>query len=478
MPDASPQSDRRWILLSHANPEDNAATVWFATQLANEGYRVWSDMIDLAGGEDFWGGIEEVIRNRAAKVVYLLSPASNAKEGCLRELSLAQGVAKAGKLKDFVIPLRIADLKHNDANIRIHPLNILESRSWNLGLAALLAKLQQDAVPRGVAKDFRATSSWWKARFATSRSVLHEPEALSSNWFRVENPKLTVHCHRLGTSEVIPAQALENFPWPAFANAGGLWTFAPPDAVVSHLPPSYRIERTVVAEIAPGGDFTQSERDATFRLFLLAWHAELERRGLLKYELANAKYCFAFPQGLIDGDEVHFRVASGRKGYRSMVGYKTRINSQGELWKRFWHFAIQPVPAFWPELVVTFRTHVLFSEDGETLWQSANRVQKARRNQCKNWWNDTWRDRLQAAVSWLAAGGDSIRLDVGASDPITLSSESAIFESPVTYLKPASQVHPAVSAPSEDDAGGDEDSNGEGDDEVDDNDDDDEGEPI
>jgi hypothetical protein len=61
------KTDRRWILLSHANPEDNPATIWFATQLANEGYRVWSDVIDLVGGEDFWGGIEEVIRHRAAK---------------------------------------------------------------------------------------------------------------------------------------------------------------------------------------------------------------------------------------------------------------------------------------------------------------------------------------------------------------------------------------------------------------------------
>jgi hypothetical protein len=25
--------DRRWILLSHANPEDNPAAIWFATQL-------------------------------------------------------------------------------------------------------------------------------------------------------------------------------------------------------------------------------------------------------------------------------------------------------------------------------------------------------------------------------------------------------------------------------------------------------------
>src|SRR5688500_16159554 len=113
---------RRWILLSHANPEDNAATRWFATQLANEGYEVWADIINLVGGEDFWGSIEDVIRMRAAKVVYLLSRASNSKDGCLKELHMAQGVARKESLADFIVPLRIDDVSHSDVNIRVNSL--------------------------------------------------------------------------------------------------------------------------------------------------------------------------------------------------------------------------------------------------------------------------------------------------------------------------------------------------------------------
>jgi hypothetical protein len=434
------KTDRRWILLSHANPEDNAATIWFATQLANEGYRVWSDVIDLAGGEDFWGGIEEVIRHRANKVVYLLSPASNAKEGCLRELSVAQGVAKAEKLKDFVIPLRIADVAHNDANIRIHPLNILESRSWNTGLAALRAKLEQDGVPRGPPKDFRASSDWWKARFATSRSVRHEPEVLASNWFRVRNPELQVHWHRLGRSDIGPIETPEGVPWPIFEGSGGIWTFAPEEALAPHLPSTYRIERTVTKTIGSGIESDRPERDVAFRLCNLAWHSHLQARGLFRHELANAKQCFAFPLDLIKGDEIHFQSTAGHKGHRTVVGYKMRINAQGVKWKRFWHFAIQPVPAFWPELMFMVRTHVLFSEDGKTLWKSAARSQKARRNQCKNWWNDTWRDRLLAVMTWLASGEDSIRLQVGTEKPLEIDARPIEFESPVSYLAPSQLV--------------------------------------
>src|SRR5580658_9125008 len=95
---------RDTLLLSHANPKDNEFTLWLALQLANEGYRVWCDLTKLLGGEVFWDDIEEVIKARAAKVLYVLSRTSNAKDGPLKELRFAQGVAKREKLKDFVIP--------------------------------------------------------------------------------------------------------------------------------------------------------------------------------------------------------------------------------------------------------------------------------------------------------------------------------------------------------------------------------------
>ena len=64
------------MLLSHANPEDNEFTLWLALQLANGGYRVWCDLTKLLGGEVFWDDIEEVIKTRAVKVLYVLSPTS------------------------------------------------------------------------------------------------------------------------------------------------------------------------------------------------------------------------------------------------------------------------------------------------------------------------------------------------------------------------------------------------------------------
>ncbi len=137
------------LLLSHANPEDNEFTLWLALQLANEGYRVWCDLTKLLGGEVFWDNIEEVIKSRAAKVLYVLSRTSNAKDGPLKELHFAQGVAKQEKLKDFVIPLHIDDLPHGDITIEITRVNTVPcEKSWGAGLAKLLEKLEQDKVPK------------------------------------------------------------------------------------------------------------------------------------------------------------------------------------------------------------------------------------------------------------------------------------------------------------------------------------------
>lgn len=54
--------------------------VWLSLKLAALGYRVWSDVTKLLGGEDFWRDIEPIIRDSTVKVLYVLSRASNHKE--------------------------------------------------------------------------------------------------------------------------------------------------------------------------------------------------------------------------------------------------------------------------------------------------------------------------------------------------------------------------------------------------------------
>jgi hypothetical protein len=84
--------------------------------------------------------------------------------------------------------------------------------------------------------------------------------------------------------------------------------------------------------------------------------------------------------------------------------------------------------------------HVLFSNDGVTLWKSKEKLAKARRSQCKNWWNDEWRDRLLAVMTHLCGENDIIAVPVASDYSLNLPRTPNVFESPVSYLDPEDVV--------------------------------------
>ena len=59
-------------------------------------------------------------------------------------------------------------------------------------------------------------------------------------------------------------------------------------------------------------------------------------------------------------------------------------------------------------------------------------MHRARRTQCKNWWNDDWRDRLIASIAWLADSQTSIALPLGNSVHAEVSARPVEFTSPTT----------------------------------------------
>lgn len=114
-------SPRDTVMISHANPEDNEFTLWLALQLAKKGYKVWTDLTDLLGGESFWNDIEQVIWNRAVKFVYVLSRTSNeSNRGFRKELHLADSEGK--KLA--------ATLPRVDAHSSVSAASICEAACW------------------------------------------------------------------------------------------------------------------------------------------------------------------------------------------------------------------------------------------------------------------------------------------------------------------------------------------------------------
>lgn len=434
---SSPPRDT--LLLSHANPEDNEFTLWLALQLANEGYRVWCDLTKLLGGEVFWDNIEEVIKARAVKVLYVLSRTSNVKDGPLKELHFAQGVAKREELKDFVIPLHIDDLPHGDITIEITRVNTVPfAKSWGAGLAKLLEKLEEDKVPKDPKFNRTAVNDWWRTQYSAEQGLRKETEEYLSNWFPITLPT-HIYFHSLSRKRIGVLEVAPTLPYPAVQDGRFLITFAQAADFEGKLGPEMYVagegEPLEVAALL-------AERKSEFgkRLFQIlrtAWEQMLEERKLPVHELANKAKCFYFPKNRVPNDKVFFTGVDGERTYRAMVGYATRTNpTTGVSVKRYWHYAVQARPLVRPTFAYIFKSHVLFTSDGTTIWESKKRLASARRSQCKSWWNDEWRDRTLAAATHLCEGTDKITVKLGSNVALSVPPSPLPFCSPVSYTDP------------------------------------------
>ena len=431
---------RDTVLLSHANPEDNEFTLWLALQLANEGYKVWCDLTKLLGGEIFWDDIEEVIRNTAVKVLYVLSRTSNAKDGPLRELQVAQGVARREKLKDFVIPLHIDDLPHNEITIELtRVIAIPFENSWAAGLVSLLEKIETQRIPKSASFNRSAVNEWWRTKFSAAQGVRDEEEECLSNLFPIIAFPEHVYFHSLGRHGIGKLEATEDLPYPAFQDGISLITFAKAEDFEGKLGPGIYIaeasEPFLVKEL-----LEDHERDFgkhLFRLLRLAGEQLLRGRDLPVHQLANERKAFYFVKDKVPADKVVFTGVDGAKAHRSMVGYSTKTNpTTGEKKKRYWHFAIEARPQVHPSLGYFMKPHVVFSNDAKTIWTSKKGLAAARRSECKDWWNDTWRDRTIGVVFYLAEGSDCIRVPLGSDVSLTVATWPVVFKSPVAYTDP------------------------------------------
>ncbi len=189
------------IFISHANPEDNQFALWLSLQLANCGYPVWCDLTKLLGGEYFWEDIEEAIRNRTHKFLFVLSKISNQKQGALDELNLALTVEKRDSLHDFVIPLWIDNLQSKDFYIRLQRKNDVPfNKSWAEGLRQLLTKFDKENVQKDPRFNPGAVNTWWEDNNGTDCAIINEPEEYLSNWFPIRSLPSEIYLHSFQAS--------------------------------------------------------------------------------------------------------------------------------------------------------------------------------------------------------------------------------------------------------------------------------------
>jgi hypothetical protein len=431
--------NRNMIFVSHANPEDNEFARWITLQLANEGYPVWCDQTKLLGGEKFWEDIEDAIKNHTVKFLFVLTHAANEKRGTKDELDCAIGVEKKHpELPDFIIPLKLDDLPYDDVFISIRRLNHIDFRSsWANGLAKLLEKLAEDQVPKSPSFNPEAVATWWRSQvdFSAEQGLIEKPDVHLSNWFPVTGLPEHLFRHsvtRRGIGKIEFNAA--NYTHPA-ANDTELsfLSFAEAEHFADQLPPQHFIESTSTVSL-------QSIRDRTgprgypallTQILRMAWERMMAKSALQQYEMSSRSQCFYFRQNTVKDDRLYFEGVDDKRAYRDVIGYATKLGR-----KRYWHYGINAKPTLYPEIQFVVKGHVLFSDDGSKIWDSKEKLAKARRNQCKNWWNDEWRDRMLAVMAYLGNDEGNISIPVSPTASLQLHRWPTTFESPISYLDP------------------------------------------
>ena len=421
---------RRTVFISHANPEDNDFASWLGSRLANAGYDVWADILSLVGGEAISPVIGDVIRDQAATVIVALSRASHRKEGVLNEVALASQVGRELGSPRFVIPVVLDDLQTSDfPDELVRRLSIDFSRDWADGLHDVLTALEESGPPKSDDGRTAAMAAWhaYKARSCVLRT--DQPDYLYSNWF-----KLGPFPRRIRYSRFLPSSdvdgAFERFHTPAHRHHRLAISFADARTLMAEAP-GVRLEDAYEVDLAdflaghPGegpGIFRRDARNIVTAILNEAWGRFCQGRGLLRRNFVTGDSWFV-PLGLFDKDRGVFTDDDGKTSWRLLAG-------RSEARRIHWHYAVSARATIAEPCYLTLRSHVVFTEDGETPIEG-DRAHRLRRSFCKSWWNPRWRDMLRAFVANLAGQADQVELPLAPDATVPLDTVSMRFCTPV-----------------------------------------------
>jgi hypothetical protein len=410
-------SDRDVIFISHATPNDNEFVRWLGTRLTGFGYKVWADIFDLAGGTPFWNSIEDALRKRTLKVVFVVSKAScdPNRSGVQNEISVADAVKKSLKDSDFIIPVRIDDIAFSDLPIQIHRLNTIDfTTGWGAKLAQLVDTLTKAGVPRALTDLSAEFDRWRQASVRSDVVVERGEEPLLTSIMPIIRLPEEVSFHEYDGENKKFEQALETVPHPHAMHNRLLVSFAAVHEIQAHLPPELTVSLRGTPSFAaflegkvtdPVGPQRRDANAWAVRMLRESFEAHLATRGLLRYS-ASAGTVMFFPKDLLADDRVYYTNAKGKRTYKQVVG-------ESKVLKAHWHLGMRAVVRLGEAPTLRLRPYVVFTRDGKTPLQDAGEMTKLRRRFCKSWFNHVWRPLWQAFFEFFGAGSESVLIALG-----------------------------------------------------------------
>jgi hypothetical protein len=426
---ATTKNRRDVVFITHAAPQDNEFALWLASKLAIAGYQVWIDRRRLRGGDDSWDEIDHILRQEAIKQIVVFSKHVG-KSGVKKELAI--GDVMKTKLSDprFMIGIRNDDVAFTDAPPELLRGNILDAYpNWHDCLKILFETLEDSGVPVSQSPDARVLRAIVEAREEGRRFVNTVPENVLTNWFPIIPPEYIRYYRFDGLQEQMKAWRKDcRIPNIEIGRLSG--TFADPPAFLhassfeQRMPTAYEIpfmDFVGGKDIGPYVDRSSANKDV---LNLLRQHFDqvAATRGLRPVEFASGQIGWFFPDGLVPANKVLCETPDGRRIRRAISGKFKALR---------WHFCLLAKPRIWPSLVYRIHANVVLTADGTTPIPG-DKTHKRRRRLTRSWWNDVWRDRLLAGMSFLSGAKGMVVLEAG-HVRFGLSTWPLVAEVPVSY---------------------------------------------
>jgi len=440
-PDAqggAPKAEKRVVFISHANPEDNPAAAWFATQLTLLGYEVWCDLKSTHGGEsDFWLKVQKTIENDAVKFVYLLSNTScdfEKKKGIYKELQAADNL----KQDNFIIPVVIDKLTRSRP-ILLNTSVYIDGENWAVGLRDLVKRLNEDGVPKRAEIDFERISSWWPAASVEQVVRRDVEEELVTNILSIKALPEKVHLLKV-FSERNPLTGFERLRGalprtPAFyAHGDYAITFATqPD--MAALSPGFEFETAYAIDSREflssghkeGGVAPDIARNIATYLIGQAWDTFMVSKNLLAKPMRRSnRSIWYLREDQLPKNRARVTEPGKRTVPIQLVGTVQHFRKTYR-----WHLGIYPTVDLRVHNGIILSPRALLSQPrkrsdlGRALDDTETKpflVDDKKALKALNWWNKEWRQRLLAMIACLSDGQPDIVIPIG-SQCLVVSTE-------------------------------------------------------
>jgi hypothetical protein len=423
--------DKETLFISHATPEDNDFALWLASRLQLLGYEVWVDKNSMLGGEKFWEEIDQIIRNKAAKLLLVYSKnicqkdqdgnpiLGKLRDGIYKEFSLAESIAKQYTLKDFIILLNIDGADYN-LFIGADRLNqITFHENWATGFRQLEKKLKNSGIPKNSSNIDNNFWDWYKNQYVCKNGIISKKELYYSNWWPISQlPEFFYIYQFRSEKQAKEIYGQENrFPISKISNHLSsfepdlLFEFGEEDNKFTVRPQN--IFHIKISDIINGlnSDDFPTQRDAENHLKSLlrrVFHLIMKNRKMFWYEMANKRQTYFYTPANLDSWKVKFEFPFRPKRKRktkNLIGTYRR--------SEYWHYAVSCKPILEPIMAFSLKNHLIFTSDGFDVWKdkegniNKKKIQTHRRSKASisRFFNEEWRDMLLAFINGLKKDG-------------------------------------------------------------------------